>query len=121
MKWQYQRSGCWRRRQQWQRLLFSVGGLRNGANNTGAVATGGVNNSASGVYSSVVGGLRNKPRNTNAVAVGGNGSVSGENLLFSAAQIMGPTILPRLLLAASINSSGVYSSVVGGLMKPTIP
>jgi hypothetical protein len=93
---------------------------RNGANNTGAVATGGVDNSASGVYSSVVGGLRNKPRQYCAVAVGGKRQRYGENLLFSAAQIMRPTILPRLLLAGH-NSSGVYSSVVGGLMKPTIP
>jgi hypothetical protein len=42
---------------QWQ-LPAVFGGADNEANNTAAVATGGVINSASGVYSSVVGGLQ---------------------------------------------------------------
>jgi hypothetical protein len=77
---------------QWQ---FSAvfGGADNGANNTAAVATGGVNNSASGVYSSVVGGVRNKPpilpRWLLAVSAALPVAIT---LLFSAAQIMRPTM-----------------------------
>jgi hypothetical protein len=86
-----------------RRFICCFGGADNRATIIpAAVATGGVNNSASGVYSSVVGGLRNEATNTAAVAVGGVSNVPVANTLcVSAAQKMGPTILPRLLLAVS--------------------
>jgi uncharacterized membrane protein YhaH (DUF805 family) len=105
---------------QWQ--LPAVSAADNEANNTAAVATGGVNNSASGVYSSVVGGLRNEASNTAAVAVGGVRNSASGNYLLLAAQIMRPTILPRLLLAVSATLPVVYSSRSAVCaMKPPSP
>jgi hypothetical protein len=58
---------------------------------------------------------RNRATNA-ALAVGGVPAFCRWRitLLFSAAQIMGPTMLPRLLLAVSTARWCVYSSVVGG-------
>jgi hypothetical protein len=54
------------------------------------------------VYSSVVGGLRNEIPILPQLLLAVSQLCRGNTLLFSAAQIMGPTILPQLLLAVSI-------------------
>jgi hypothetical protein len=68
---------------------------------------------------SVVGGLRNEIAIvTRLLSAVNNNVASGVNCCFGGADGIGPTILPRLLLAVSTTLPVVcYSSVMGGLRK----